>query len=282
MKRRWGASWLIIALLLAGCGEEGGLAEVLPGADVLPGWAPAGEVQTFGTENLYDLVDGQADAFFAFAFEQVALQTYENGQGATVRVEVWRLGTPADAYGLFTTFRAGSPVSIGNGGDADPGRRLDFWQDQYFVRVSAVSPLDDSGLQDFAEEVAAALPVGGEPPALVARLPKVGLVENSDLFFHQEISIQSYLWLGGQNLLALGPKTDAVLARYQVGQETGWLLLVAYPENQMAAMALEALRGSGMRDLAAAEANAELLGAVFGPVTQPEAQLLLSDALDGG
>ena len=281
MKRRWGASWLIIALLLVQCGGVGGLAEVLPGTDVLPGWTPVGEVQTFDTKNLYDLVNGQADAFFAYAFEQVAVQTYKNDQGESLRLEVWRLGTPADAYGLFTTFRAGSPVLIGNGGDADPGRRLDFWQDQYFVRISAVSPLDDSSLQGLAEEVAAALPVGGEPPPLVARLPKSGLLENSDLFFHQEISIQSYLWLGGQNLLALSPKTDAVLARYEVGGETGWLLLVAYPDQEMAAHALETLKGSSVDNLAGAEVNGSLLGAVFGPVAQPEAQLLLSDALNG-
>jgi len=44
-----------------------------------------------------------------------------------------------------------------------------------------------------------------------------GMVERSAVFFHEEISIQDRLWLGGENRLGLSPKTDGILARYEVG-----------------------------------------------------------------
>jgi hypothetical protein len=254
-------------------------ADVLPGADVFPGWTPAGEVETYARDNLFDLVNGQADAFFVYGFEQVAVQNYEDEEGAALRVEVWRLASPADAYGLFTTIIGGTPVVIGNEGDAEPGRRLTFWQDRYLVQVHARQPLDDADLQGFAQAISAALPSGGERPALMDRLPSDGLVERSPIFFHEEISIQSYLWLGGENLLGLGLETDGVLARYDVDGGAAQLLLVQYPDETSASAGLEALRAGQVSGLVTALTSEDLLGAVFGTVGEAEASELIATAL---
>ena len=72
-------------------------------------------------------------------------------------------------------------------------------------------------------------------------LPQDGLVERSGLFFHQKISVQSYVWLGGQNLLGLSAETDGVLARYETRSGVVYLLLVQYPEQGAAQAGLEAL-----------------------------------------
>jgi len=290
---------LLMALLLVGCsqGKRPPLADVSPGVDAFPGWTPAGAVEAFDGENLYDLVDGQAEAFFAYAFEQVVVQSYENAEGAVLRVEVWQLATPADAYGLFTASIAGTPVVVGpsgsgqrSDGDADPGRRLAFWQNRYYVQIHARQELDDAELQALAGAVSAALPVGGERPALVDRLPPDGLVARSALFFHEEISIQSDLWLGGENLLGLGPETDGVLARYDLGGPVAQLLLVQYPNAGAAAAGLAALESDRARPeqsrrvsgLVAADACGNLLGAVLGEIDEAAADALLARALGNG
>ena len=273
--------WLLIsALLLAGCGgKAASLVSVFPGADAFPGWTPTGEVEVFDREDIYDLVDGQAEAFFAYGFEQVAVRRYENAEGAALHIEVWQLATPADAYGLFTAGIAGESADIGNGGDADPGRRLAFWQDRYTVHVRARQELPDADLWGFAEAVSAALPEGGERPALVGRLPPDGLVGRSAIFFHEEISIQNELWLGGENLLELGPETDGVLARYDVGGAAARLLLVQYPNAEAASAGLAALEGSQVGGLMTADARDNLLGVVFGEMDEAAAGTLLVEVL---
>jgi len=280
---------LLVALLAAGCGvlssrKEGGrpisLADALPGAEGVPGWAPAGEVQVFDAETLYDLVDGQAEAFFAYAFERAAVGDYENAEGAGLRVEVWQVATPVDAYGLFSTYRVGRPVSVGNEGDADPGRRLDFWQDRYFVRVLARQALPEADVRAFADAVAGVLPTGGESPSLVGRLPAGGLAERSAVFFRREISIQDRLWLGGENLLGLGAETQGVLAQYDVGGGTAQLLLVQYPDAASAAAGLGALQGGQVSGLVTAGACENLLGAVFGAMDEASAGELVRAALE--
>jgi hypothetical protein len=271
---------VLLSLLATACGsEERGARDALGATEAVAGWSAVGEVEVFGPENLYDLVDGQADSFFVYAFREVAVQTYEGARGATVRVEVWELGTPADAFGLFTTFRAGNPVAVGSGGDSDPGRRLDYWQDHFFVRISSVSSLGDDILHTFAETVSDVLPAGGEPPPIVAFLPQEGMVEHSEVFFHQEISIQDYLWLGGQNLLALSAETNGVLARYDTGGAVATVLLVQYPDSKVAASALEALAGSELGSLVASDIDDNVLVVVFGSVPEKEARTLLMNIL---
>jgi hypothetical protein len=283
MRTAWSiaALLLLIALLLPACGGQSpGPAAVLADADTLPGWSPAGGVQTFGKENLFDLVNGQADAYFAYAFEQVAVRAYENTDGASLRVELWELATAEDAYGLFTSCRSGPHLPIGNSGDADPGRRLVFWQERYFVRLLALQPLPGTDLLFLGETISAALPTGGQPPPLARWLPEAGLVEHSQVFFHEEISIQDRVWLGGENLLALGPETDGILARYELDDGLAQLILIQYPDAQAASSALEALQADSPEGLVAAQRRDTRLALVFGTANQRQVEQLLSNALD--
>jgi len=289
--------WLLLALLLASCGgsEPASLADSLPDMEGSSDLKALGEVETFDSETIFRLVNGQAEAFFAYGFEQAAVRRYESAGGTKLDAEVWRLATPADAYGLFTSNVAGEPADIGNEGDGDPGRRIAFWQDRYAVSVRARQQVDDALLRQLAEAISAALPAGGERPALMDRLPPDGLVERSTLFFHEELSIQNELWLGGENLLGLGPETDGVLARYELGGGEALLLLVQYPDAASASAGLEALRqacpehsrrtqdsaleGGEVEDLVAASAQGNLLGAVFGEVGEAAIGPLLEEAL---
>jgi hypothetical protein len=272
--------WCLLAFYLAACGgRQAALVESLPAAEAFPGWVHVGDAQVFERENLYSLVNGQAESFFAFGFEQVALGRYEGAGGAMLDVEVWQVATPADAYGLFRANASGVQATLGNGGDLVDGRRLIFWQDRYYVHVRALPRAPEADLRGFAQAVSEALPLGGEPPRLVSRLPVDGLVEDSILFFHQEISIQDQLWLGGENLLGLSPATAGVLARYDVAGTSARLLLIEYPERDAASAGLAALEGSDVADLVAAAVREATLGAVVGLVDQEAARSLLDAAL---
>ena len=278
---------LVLTLLLAACGgQSASPGSFLPDADIFPGWTTSGDVEQFDDESIFELVDGQADAFFVYGFERVAVQGYENADGVVIDVEVWQLATPADAYGLFTTNVSGQAADVGNDGDADPGRRIAFWQERYFVQVRARQEIDDVVLRQFAGAISATLPPGGERPALVTQLPPDGLSQRSALFFHQEISIQHEIWLGGENLLGLGPKTDGVLAHYDVGGTTARLMLVQFSDAADATVALAALESGQMNGrmdgLVSTSVHENLLGAVFGEVDAEAANELLDAALGNG
>jgi hypothetical protein len=251
----------------------------LPKEDALAGWPPLTEAASYNRDNLFNLVDGQADAFFAYGFEQVVTRRYQNTDGIFINVEIWQLSTSADAYGLFHGDRAGQPVRIGVEGDADPGRRMAFWQDRYFASISASGTISDDVLRDIANGIASQLPAGGTVPDIVSRLPADNRAEGSLLFFHEEISIQNEVWLGGENLLGLSPQTNGALARYTQNGATINLLLVEYSTSAQAGDALKALQAGDVSDLLASQVNGNHLAAAFGKAEAAQAQRLVEQAL---
>jgi hypothetical protein len=116
----------------------------------------------------------------------------------------------------------------------------------------------------------------------MGRLPPDGLVERSAIFFHEEISIQNELWLGGENVLGLGPETNGVLARYDVDGAAARLLLVQYPDAQAASAGLAALDTAPVNGLVDAGARDNLLGAIFGEIDEAAAGALLAGVLGNG
>lgn len=271
-------------LLLAGCSERTAPASTTDqnGAELPDGWAPAGEEQLFDSEAIFELVNGQADAYSAYNFEQVAVRSYEHEDGSAVDAEIWRVTTPGDAYGLFTGNRAGEPVQIGKGGDADPGRRLAFWQDRNYVRIRSRQHTPDDALLGLATAIAAELPDGGELPGLVRRLPPGGLVPESEIYFYLESPIQDWVWLGGENILGLDLDTAGVLARYQLNGTVARLVLIEFDDAKAADDALQALRAVAIKDLVAVGVEGSLLAAVFGDLPDANGGSLVSEALGGG
>lgn len=256
------------------------LTDAFPGEGVIAGWTPEGELEVYDSETIFSLVNGQADFFFVYGFEQVAVRRYQNAEEIVLDVQIWQVTDDASAYGLFSAGTAGEPVAIGNEGDGDGGRRLVFWQDRYVAQLFARKDIPDADLQAFGEAISAVLPAGGERPALVDRLPADGLVPRSAIFFHEELSIQNEIWLGGENILGLSPDTDGVLGRYEIDGATVRLLLVEYPDAASASAGLMALQGSEIESLVSSDANGNLLGAVFGEVDEATAGALLEEAIE--
>lgn len=278
-----------VLFLLVGCDSQAAtLSGLLPKTGAISNWTPAEEARLYNRDNLFDMVDGQADAFFVYGFEQVTTQRYQNGEDTSLEVALWQLATSADAYGLFTSGRAGEPVMIcpataSEGcreADSDPGRRLAFWQDRYYIQVYGRQPVPEADLQAFAQAVSAALPAGGEPPALVNRLPQDHLTERGFIFFHEELSIQNEIWLGGENILGLSPQTNGLLARYELAETPVYLLLIEYGEAQAASAGLAALKAAQVEGLVAANSRDNLLSAVFGQADPIVAEKLLAQTLE--
>lgn len=278
-------SLLWVILFAASCGQQKtvppvsvSLRDVFPSNNAIPGWTRDGNTETYDSDTRFDLVDGQADAFFAYNFEQVAVQNYA-GENTVLRIEIWQLATPVDAYGLFTRNRSGEPADVGNEGDTDPGRRLSFWQDRYYVQVRGRQALEDATLHTFAEAVAAALPSGGETPALMNKLPPTACSHATPSSSARKSPSRTKSGSAGENILGLTADTEGVLAHYTLNGAPALLLLVKYPDANAASAGLAALTTAQVDGLLAADANNARLAAVFGDADPSAAAALLAAAL---
>jgi hypothetical protein len=268
---------VLLVLLLAAC-TSAQPELVFPANGAVTGWKQSERV-SFTHDDLYSLVNGQAESFFAYGFERVDVQRYQDDSGGQVNVEVWRLADPGSAYGLWTAMRSGAPAGIGNDSDSDGARRFAFWQDSVFVQVTANQPLETSQLEAFAQTVATNLQDGGERPVLLGRVPQGGLQAGRLIYFREELSIQNEVYLGGENILGLSQQTGGILARYTLDGQEVRLLLVEYPEEGQAAQALPLLQNYGLDGLLVSGVQGRLLGAVFGQETGDAVVNLLTEAL---
>jgi len=272
--------------LLAACtarapGEQArSLNAALPGTGAVAGWTAPEAARAYTEKDLFELVNGQAESYFAYGFIAVAARRYQAGDGNQIQVEVWQLASPGDAYGLYLASRSGQPAAgLGMEGALESGRRAAFWQERLYVTVTANRAVDDAVLRGFAEKVNAALPSGGERPALLQRLPAEGREAGSELYFHQEISLQNLAWLGGENLLGLSARTACAAARYSLEAQPAVLIVVAYESADEAAKGLAAAQSGRVDQVAAAQVKGSLLAMVIGTVSAQSAAELAGRAL---
>ena len=269
--------FLLLLILMAACTPaQPELA--FPANDAVTGWKQSERV-FFTKDDLFNLVNGQAESFFAYGFERVDVQRYQNDSGGQVNVEIWRLTDSGGAYGLWTAMRSGAPAGVGIDSDSDGARRLAFWQDSAFVQVTANQPLETGELEAFAQTVASSLPEGGERPALLERVPQNGLQAGRLIYFREELSIQNEVYLGGENILGLSQQTGGILARYTLDGQEVRLMLVEYPEEGQAGQALPLLQNYGLEGLLVSGVQGRWLGAVFGQQTGDAVVNLLTEAL---
>src|SRR2546430_1902795 len=108
------SSLILSACLIHSAANAAGPTEMLPPANAVPGWKQVGTTRTYNRDNLFQLIDGEAEAVNAYAFKQEAHGEYGTGARPAITVDVYELADPLNAYGLFGSDRiSGTPIAIG-------------------------------------------------------------------------------------------------------------------------------------------------------------------------
>ncbi len=152
------------------------------------GWRVEGKAAVYMRENLYKYINGEAELYMPYGFQRVATALYAKpgGTDGGVVVNIFRMGSLLDAFGIYGSYRTPTAdrVQAGAEGFGDESQVM-FYQDRYFVQVMASGSIDAQPAL-FAECAGAAakgLPPGqGTPPEL--RLLQVpGLVARSEKYY---------------------------------------------------------------------------------------------------
>jgi len=193
-------------------------------------WSAAGKDAVYDRKTLYDYMDGGAEVYLAFDFRQVFARKYAGPGGKEIALDIYDMGSPAEAYGIFSCDREDPAAGVGQDSTFAFGL-LRVRQGPYFMVV--MSP--DEGKDIDAAVLAigkAALPHLGPPgpnPALLGLLPSEGLKKDRTSYFHSEINLNNRFFIASENLLNLDKTTECIFAEYGAGKDAeANLLLVAY------------------------------------------------------
>jgi hypothetical protein len=221
---------ILLGGLTAACGPASdplaSLSARLP--DAVGEWRAAGEDGRYDATTIFDYLDGHAEVYLAYGMKGCLARRYVRPQGPPDLVlDLFRMASPEDAYGVFTWDQDGDAVAVGQGGWLRPGW-LSAWKGDCFISVTADG--DPSGLESTMVELgraaAAAVEAEGQPPAVVTALPRAGLAERSVRYLHSAQALALQLGARPGEGPPLPSRSGVALARYRRdGGEARLLLL---------------------------------------------------------
>jgi len=134
------------------------------------GWNVVEPPRTFGPDNLYEEIDGEAELFLPYGMERLTVAVLHRAArpGEELRLELFRMASSRDAYGIFSQHRYPDQevVRVERSLVAVSDTTADFFRGETFVRIRA-KPGEGSrrSVTVLAGDVAASLPGDGAPPA---------------------------------------------------------------------------------------------------------------------
>lgn len=194
-------------------------------------WQANTKDEIYDRETIYKYINGGAELYLAYDFKEVCARKYRGPGDNEIALDIYDMGSPADAFGVYSSEREDDEAGIGQGSEYSEGL-LRFWQDRFFVSVLAVGDEEIVGpvIKEIGKVVAAAIKSTGPEPDMLKLLPREGLDENRVRYFHKNLLLVKHYYVADENILNLSGKTDCLLAEYPVkDQEPVYLLLIKYP-----------------------------------------------------
>ena len=164
----------------------------VPGAEAkdfrfpeIKGWKQSGEIQTFIPKNLYEYINGAADLYLMYDFQELKSAEYVNEKKASVIIDVYRHKTPTHAFGIYSQERLPKAnfINVGAQGYIEE-EILNFIAGPYYVKITGYK-IESGGqevLISFAKKVLENLGEKGTLPTLLNSFPRDGKVKNSEKF----------------------------------------------------------------------------------------------------
>jgi len=188
------------------------------------GWTAAEPPQVFLPDTLYEYINGAAENYLSYGFVELALGQYGGPDGAEMTVEIYDMGTPENAFGVYGSERYPDSrfLPLGGQGYIEEGV-LNYFAGRFYVKLLAYPAGEgtEAALHAFADGVLRGIPDPGGFPLPVLAFPKAGLVENSEKFILRDFlglafltrgTVASYRTAEGGAFEAFIVETESVVA----------------------------------------------------------------------
>ncbi len=148
----------------------------------ISGFKPETKVLTYNTENLYEYINGAADAYLAYGFKLLLSRDF-SWQDLTFTVDIYDMGSRINAFGMYKTERPKSATDLGLGveGVVSPPYQCLLLKGTYYVKVNAYEgEFDESSGYLVVKAIAAALEGSKALPEELELLPEENRVDESE------------------------------------------------------------------------------------------------------
>jgi hypothetical protein len=151
------------------------------------GWTQSGEVSTYDADNLWEYINGAAELFIEYDVQTCMTADLTAGD-LVVTVDLYDMGTPLNAYGVFKREHPSPGTSIPGAAEvaiAPPYQAL-LLKGSTYAKVNAIEgELTPESGRELLEALARALPGQKGYPSELELLPQTGIVAGSEGYKRQ-------------------------------------------------------------------------------------------------
>jgi hypothetical protein len=162
----------------------------------LQGWTKEGEPASYSPDDLFEYIDGAADAYLSYEFEELSAVSYDGGEKRSISIEVYRHLGLRNAFGIYSQERSSKAkfMAIGTEGYYETGV-VNFFHGPYYVKVAGfnLGEDDEKILTDAARTVAARIGGDSRFPAVLECFPPGGRIDHSERYFARDIMGHGFL-----------------------------------------------------------------------------------------
>lgn len=205
--------------------------------------------QVFDAASIFGYIDGAGEVYRSYNMKLLVARRFHKDGKPDLVVDAFDMGSPADAFGVFTHDLDGQDAGIGQGSNYKAGL-LSFWKDRYFLSVYAEeeTPETKALVLGLGRAVAAAIPGVGKKPELLDLLPPAGLEAGKIRYFRSFSILNYHHFVADADILRIDQAEDAVLAPYEGGGGRSDLLIVRYGQEAKAGIAAGSFREAFLPD----------------------------------
>jgi hypothetical protein len=202
------------------------------------GWTVAPGADACTPDDLYKYIDGASELYISYGFKALTTRRYERDGWPEITVDLFDMGGPGNAFGIFAHSQEKPGREVGQDSEYLDGL-LRFWQGGHYVSIlcSPETRESQTAVMALGREMARRLPPEGNRPGVLALLPEPGLIASSIRYFRHPAWQNTYVFLSSENILNIGPESEAILAKYDQGEQRPVVLLVLYPDGTAAGRA---------------------------------------------
>lgn len=180
----------------------------LPPASCGSVWRIEGTPVFYNRETLSDRINGEAELYMPYGFDRMAAARFvpEKNPAVGMDVEIYRMGSPLDAFGMYANYRQKEGKAPALGAEANlSGSQLFFYQGRFFIhiQVTGAETVDPVTLAECGKSVAARLPGTTDRPPELKVFDRPETVRGSERYLPQSLL--------GYDFLNKGIMTDAVV-----------------------------------------------------------------------
>lgn len=208
---------------------------VLTGQQLFPelkGYKVVSDYPVYTPDDLWDYINGAADAYLALGFIDLNISEYIKGR-EVIKAEIYRFDDDAEAFGIYSMER--SPgygfIPVGVQGYREEGI-LHFYKDRYYIKIMTHSKSRKAGgrMEELARLIDDRIEGSNKFPELLNLFPADGRLVNEETYLLESVLGHEYL-------------RNAFRASYEVGEERFDIYLFRCNDGDEAAAMASKLAG---------------------------------------